>query len=608
MSRASTLDRLDSGPFTKLARTMSRNGDVVVELTGTSCDTDGNTIRIPANSDEIRGADARILHGMLDHEVAHVRQETDIKAARKAGRAGIKTPLEIIKDSKTAAERLMFNAYEDIRIERLASEEYPGVAENLRALAEHTVALYLKEPPHGHDVWQTVGCGIIMRSQMQDVSWMPPALVPLLALLEDEIEESRRARTAEEAHALALRTVDKLKNLEKLAEEEEKRRNERKKKAAKPGGNEKGAGGKNDGDGDGEGGENPTGMEALTDAELEALKAAMAGTAGTDAKADDLTKRTKTAMQQTAVDDAVTHQRYIACPEAKRDDAVIRPDGGTLEGYLACKNRVASQIGALKAKLCSIIRVRAQSRLQGDQERGVLDVAALHTLSMGNRKVFAQRTREENLDTAVSILVDVSGSMGPGQWEGTRSYYAKHMVIALAETFSALNVPYEALGFTNDDGGKEYASVNGALIYGRNIPFQFHLYKGFNESLNQTRHYFDKISGYEQNSDGEAVLFAARRLGARKEARKLLFVVSDGLPTAGHQPLACKYLRETIKRVTAAGVEVYGIGAGFDGVKAFYNSDVGASHIVISKLDSMAVEVFKLVKDRLTSFKARSAA
>lgn len=572
----STLDRLDAGPFTKLARTMSRNHQVQVELSGMACNTDGKTIRIPANADYLQGEDARILHGMLDHEVAHVWEEHDAMSRRERG-AACQTPLEVMKACASNTEKLMVNVFEDIRIERRAALRYLGVAENLRMLAAHTTTRLRASKATG-DVWQTLASGIIMAAQGQPVDWIPANLAPVMTLLQPEIEDSKTTETVEETHALAVRAIAKIKSAHEEAEKQAQENDKRKPED--------------------EGGGEPGPFSSLTPGEAKELAKALRGVMG-DAKVADLLDRVKAEMQDTAIKDAVSNERYVTEPTMASKDAVVEADQD-MPAFERARNAVMPEVAGLKARLTAILRIRCQSRLVGDRERGILDNSQLYGMRTGNTRVFAERSKEEKLETAVSILVDCSGSMGDGNHFGERAYYARQTCIALAETFQALQIPFEVLGFTNTHDGRGASHGPGGLKYGRIYPFQFLRFKGFSEPYAPCRARFGSITGMEENSDGEAVLFTARRLAARKEARKLLFVVSDGLPTGGTcYELPSKFLHEAIKRVSASGIEVYGIGAAYAAVTRFYGKENGAKSIVVTNLSKLASDVYGLVKDRL---------
>ena len=80
-----------------------------------------------------------------------------------------------------------------------------------------------------------------------------------------------------------------------------------------------------------------------------------------------------------------------------------------------------------------------------------------------------------------------------------------------------------------------------------------------------------KADLFREGIDGEAVLWASRRLDARGEARRLLFVISDGCPRDGATALANdahtldQHLREVVAQLERQGrIHIFGIGVGLD--------------------------------------------
>lgn len=137
------------GSFTKIARAMSKNYDVTVVASGFRCDTDGkSTIRIPFNADDMKESDQQVLHGMLDHEVAHVVEEREAIEAQARG-AKVRTPTEMMIACVNRKEKMMLNVFEDIRIEAKASAKYVGVAENLAVCSKHSVDTFRRRHEAG---------------------------------------------------------------------------------------------------------------------------------------------------------------------------------------------------------------------------------------------------------------------------------------------------------------------------------------------------------------------------------------------------------------------------------------------------------------------------
>jgi cobaltochelatase CobT len=80
-----------------------------------------------------------------------------------------------------------------------------------------------------------------------------------------------------------------------------------------------------------------------------------------------------------------------------------------------------------------------------------------------------------------------------------------------------------------------------------------------------------------ENLDGEAVLWAAKRLEARTVGTKVLLVISDGLPAAADSNIGelerhllgvCR----TLGAREAEGVHLCGIGVGEERVREFYRN------------------------------------
>lgn len=603
------------GPFTKVARAMSRNYGITVVPSGFACCTDGkNTITIPFNADDMAEADQKILHGMLDHEVAHVVEEREALEARAAGRS-VKTPMEIVKGARSNRERMFFNVFEDIRIETKASKQYVGVAENLNAANKHSVDAFRRRheaedgPKGGANFWHTFGSAIILKARGEDIGWVPAEILPYLDLVADEIREAPAARRAEDAHALALRVLEKVKDRAEEAKKEikaradEKERAESESEGAPEEDGEPGFGGDDDDDeqegpGEGEPGgevettpsddteEGGTGgpLADKSDEELEA----MAEAGEEDAALADLGDLAREDMVARAKADAEENNRYIPNPEAQKKDRWLSRPASTLgkAKYASCKAVVDSQIHAMKARLITVLLARAEAHHVGDKERGSLDTAALYSLRLGNKRVFAQKTKADKINTAVTIVVDQSASM-----TGQKIECSRQMSVALAETFAALGIPFEIIGFHNRyNGGVEENSE-----YSRFLPYDFTVFKAFGESHRQVRERLGDMDVGEENVDGEALIQISRRLAARPENRKMMFVLSDGSPCGGcDYSMAHTHLKEAVKMIANSGIEVFGIGAKTDCVKNYYQD-----FMVVNEISELAVQVYKLVRSKL---------
>lgn len=382
------------------------------------------------------------------------------------------------------------------------------------------------------------------------------------------------------------------------------------------GGSAGGEGGEpgDEGDEGDESGGRPAGVEDLSDDDLEALAEELEGIEGEPGN-DDFIKQIKGEIEKAGAGDAAANRRVIAPTSVAAKDGMVDPPEDDLGVFTKAREDVQDQIGTLKRKLSTVLRARQQTYFQGDKDDGVIDSGALYGLRTGERRVFAQRTVAETNTTAITLLVDLSGSMENEAGRGmTRLDYARRTAIALAETLDSVGVPFEVLGFNNGanpETGNYYcrglnferwSKANGGAT--RHCPFHITPIKTFTDTYRRVRARFGGMEAGGHNGDGDALMFAAKRLASRPEPRKMLIVISDGQPDGpAPRELLSKHLTEVIKTIAAAGIETYGIGAGYNGVTKYYSRENGAQSVVITDLSTLAISVFKLIRSRLLARK-----
>ena len=229
------------------------------------------------------------------------------------------------------------------------------------------------------------------------------------------------------------------------------------------------------------------------------------------------------------------------------------PSARSQATYSAAWAAAQKVIGGLSARLAALLRTTREQRL-ADRRTGRVDPTALHRVRAGRTDVFEQDLRLPGLDTAVAILLDESGSMSGG-----RAGAARELVLALGEALHRAAVPFEVLGWLEEPA--RGAGSEGGL-YTRIEARVVHEFKTYGESWPRVRGRLGHSGGYGNNDDAGATLYVARRLAARPERRKVLFVVSDGAPChAGRStPEAREDLKGALGLVERAGIETAGIG------------------------------------------------
>ncbi len=226
-----------------------------------------------------------------------------------------------------------------------------------------------------------------------------------------------------------------------------------------------------------------------------------------------------------------------------------------------------------------LIQIRAKSQTQFGVKKGKLDQSRLSRICFNapgfSERIFKNKIDNKTLDAAITVLVDMSGSMG-----GDKVLNALASTLLVNEVCSTLNIPLEILGFTDASGG-----------FSEPKPLMF-VYKGFNDlrvNDDSLKEYFALSSGFMVgNPDGENILWAYDRLNKRKEKKKLLIVMSDGCPAASKSSSGLEQFTEkVIKEIEASkSVDIYGLGLCSDAVTYYYkaNSVVKEPHEIPSKL------------------------
>ncbi len=220
-----------------------------------------------------------------------------------------------------------------------------------------------------------------------------------------------------------------------------------------------------------------------------------------------------------------------------------------------------------------------------DRDEGLLDAGRLSRVVVNPLQALAyQREQEmEFRDTVVTLLIDNSGSM-----RGRPITVAAMCGDILARTLERCAVKTEVLGFTTRawKGGQsreKWVQDGKPRNPGRLNDLRHIIYKSADSPWRRARKNLGLMLReglLKENIDGEALLFAYRRLLARPEHRRILMVISDGAPVddstlsvnAGNY--LEKHLRDVIREIEGReAVELIAIGIGHD-VTRYYRRAV----------------------------------
>jgi cobalamin biosynthesis protein CobT len=307
------------------------------------------------------------------------------------------------------------------------------------------------------------------------------------------------------------------------------------------------------------------------------------------------------------------------------DMETIKARGHSTE---ALDRAIAASTGALQKNLQRLILARTRSRMTPGFRSGKLHGASLHRLMSGDDRLFRRKEEAKSLDTAITLLIDCSGSMTAKIHRGSmksRIALAIESAYAMATVLSKIGVDFEVIGFTTKDGihfdtkadAAQYEKelddlVNKGVTVHRYYPLHMPVFKAFGEPWNvavakrfATAHADSRPTvGLQSNTDGESLRIAAERLHRVKAERRIMIVFSDGEPACampryakgekGDYNFADKDLVKSVKQVQKSGVEVVAIGMAHAGVREFYDRAE-----VVHDLASMPVVLMKQLKDLL---------
>lgn len=300
----------------------------------------------------------------------------------------------------------------------------------------------------------------------------------------------------------------------------------------------------------GAGGETPSGTAA------ERLRQTLAATA--DALEGDLFERVRRQLGQADTESA----GVVRLPAA--EDAELDPVGAIL-----LLGRVRSTSRVLIARLQGLVQASRLEHPCAVEHGRQLMTRRLYRVALGETRLFARHREQPAPNTAVHLLVDLSGSMG-SQVSANRYAYqiALEASLALALALEAIpGVSVAVTAFPGDDGTDE--TVTRLVQHGQRVA--------------------RRAGAFERHPRGgtplaQALWYAAADLLLRPEPRRLVLTLTDGDPN--DRALALSILEQCEQ----AGIEAVGIGIQYDVSTLFRHSQV------IESIADLKTRLFRLTE------------
>ena len=511
-----------------VAAAYGRKFGVQVEVGGDEACTNGQVVRIPDVGDDPLAKS--LAWGYLSHEAAHVRF-TDFQASQATF-------------AKGGLVRSVLNILEDVRIEKAIIGTYPGTRstldEVLRWLLDQGT---ISAPKEGDSPPGVLGNALLVMARhryrrqvfLKKVALeaervlrktFPPSFVHrLLGLLTEVPGLASTQETADLAERIVALIQDEAKESpppsEKPAAPDEAEGDGEGADQPEEGDEEDGGGpgqsseGQDGPDepGQGAGNEDGDGRKAL-----QALLSAGAG----DLPGDAFEEVAKSLEAQAEHCDS-----HVVRMPSMEDFAGNAPAGQVV---LA---RVRGESAKLTARLQGLVEAHQMAKNRTVRRGRALNPTALHRAAVGDDRVFLRKDSLVAPNTALHLIVDLSGSMG-----GFQDSVALDAAMALALALEPMRgVSCAVTAFPSLDGREN--QVTRILSHGDSVA--------------------RNAGAFVQRGRGctpmtGALWFAAADLLARREERKVILTLTDG------QPDDFDSAKEMAGKATAAGIEMIGVG------------------------------------------------
>lgn len=606
------------GSLPVYAQHLSEQTGVKVVVEGTQAYTDGAKVVVPFTE-----SDPELSFGYVAHECSHVRN----------------TDMQCFGEAQAVPFRLaVLNILEDIRIERLSMDQYPGTEGDLNHLAKVVLGDRLDpaevaRKPALHVVHDTLL--LAGRRQMLGQDLEQPATVmlqvhekllgaQLSARIMQKVGEVLQCDSTREVLALADAIIALLPSQEDQQDEEEQGEQDQEQQENQPQEGDDASASKPDsaaGEGEGESQSQSQGEEAGqpdsepknsagdqagdgqddrqdggssrsqggdTPAEAEGDDAAGdSGSQSGDHPSQEANDLREQAMQATAGDlqglisEVGDKAAELLSQKARRDPCARRllslAGRSCLRSDAASGRRVQlglEQSSGLRQCLNGLLQAQVDCRVSLKRQGKRLDTSRIALLKAGETRVFRSKARAERQSAAIQFLLDKSGSMSGAMDEAEAALYA---VLQAVE-----NLPQVSTGAIAFPERGSDSVTRCALI------------KGHRERLHQAV----RLGGFGAMHQGctplgEALWPAAVELLRAKGERKILFVITDGEPDSPW------LAQEMVERCENSGIDV--IALGFGGATVDLLSRTFTRFRAVGQVSRLKQALFELVREVLVA-------
>jgi cobaltochelatase CobT len=565
-------------------RAIARTTDVQVAYQPGPSGLAGKRARLPAPSRALPATEMAKLRGMADAMALRLRHHDDALHTARAPAS---------REAKEA-----YDALEQARVEIVGAAHMEGVSANLRGkLNEECESEGLSRMTLRDQLPLPTALSLLARDRMDPAS-VPDAAQHILSLWRTTLSPTAEAALSELAatrgdQSLYTRASRKLLAALDMAEAEAEAEEDSDSDDNDENGEDSAQQDDSQQQGDGETASEEQAMLSAQPETSETEGAEQEADAESDldeaaAEAEDAPAGPQQRRAAPADDDRTSYRAFTRAHDEEIDaEALCDP-----EELSRLRQQLDQQLQHLQAVVSKLAN-RLQRRLLAQQtrawefdlEEGMLDTARLSRVIVDPllALTYKRELDTEFRDTVVTLLIDNSGSM-----RGRPITVAAMCGDILARTLERCSVKVEVLGFTTRawKGGQsreQWVAAGKPPTPGRLNDLRHIIYKAADTPWRRARKNLGLMLReglLKENIDGEALLWAYRRLLARPEHRRILMVISDGAPvddstlSVNTGSYLERHLRDVIHEIESRDlVELTAIGIGHD-VTRYYRRAV----------------------------------
>ncbi len=506
---------------------------VKVHIAGSDAYTDGQRIVIPAaGMDDL--SYQNIAWGYLAHEAAHVRHTDFDVVAQTAGQ-----PLR----------KAVLNILEDARIEARLAQDYPGTRRTIETVLAHMVdqgLMSLPQQPEPAVILQSWLLGYVRNQHLKQTA-LESLYQQSSQLLNQTLDQQNINQLNQLASQIATcqNTGETLKLTDQILAVLESITDEKKSDSANSEESNKKTGSTN------------------SPAETVATNAKQILSAKEADLIEDVFEQVSNELGQQAAAQPTGDIKPLNLPQPEQAQ---RGSNDLL--------KEATQTSAhLRTQLQGLVQASQETRTIPKRHGRGIDRKRLARSQTGETRLFIKRHPRVAPNTAVHLLVDISGSMSKSNPEtGQRNYQLANQA-ALALALALEGIPGVTLAVSYFPGHRGDVT----------------------EVLNADQSARKRAAFFDQKTRGctpmaTAIWYAAHQLLQQKQPRKLLIVITDGAPDDEATT------RDIIERCQHCSFELLGVGIQTNSVK-----DLFIDSVVINDLPELKQELFGTVQHALRS-------